>query len=115
MVLSDLMEKVQSEIRNCRQTARAEGRAEGLAEGEAKGLAEGEAKGKAEGKAEAMSSQRAGLLEMLALKFGELPAGWQEAVEKLNDPEQISSLTIAVLTTHSRDEYGQLLLEAARS
>ena len=70
---------------------------------------------RAEGKAEAMSSQRAGLLEMLAPKFGELPAGWQEAVAKLNDPEQISSLTVAVLTTHSRDEYGQLLLETARS
>ena len=107
MMLSDLMEKVQSDIRKCRQTARAEGRAEGLAEGEAKGLAEGEAK--------AMRRQRAGLLEMLALKFGDLPAGWQEAIEKLNDPEQISSLTIAVLTTHSRDEYGQLLLEAGKS
>ena len=123
MVLSDLMEKVQSEIRKCRQTARAEGRAEGHAEGHAEGLAEGLAEGEAKGKAEglvegraaAMGSQRAGLLEMLALKFGELPAGWQEAVARLNDPDQISSLTIAVLTPQSRDEYGQLLLEAGKS
>ena len=115
MVLSDLMEKVQSDIRKCRQTAHAEGRAEGLAEGEAKGKAEGLAEGEAKGEAKAMSSQRAGLLEMLALKFGELPAGWQEAVARLNDPEKISSLTIAVLTTHSRDEYGQLLLDAGKS
>ncbi|MBD5642083.1 MAG: hypothetical protein HDQ91_06655, partial [Desulfovibrio sp.] len=79
------------------------------------GKAEGLAEGEAEGKAAAMGCQRAGLLEMLALKFGELPAGWQEAVARLNDPEQISSLTIAVLTTHSRDEYGQLLLETGKS
>ena len=44
-----------------------------------------------------------------------LSEGWEEAVARLNDPEQISGLTIAVLTTHSRDEYGQLLLEKGKS
>ena len=62
-----------------------------------------------------MTCQRAGLLEMLALRFGEIPPDWQNAVAKLDDPEQISELTVAILKARSPAEYGQLLLAAGKS
>ncbi|MBD5553148.1 MAG: hypothetical protein HDQ44_02315 [Desulfovibrio sp.] len=111
MKLSEWLGKVQDEIAKGRAAAHAKGLEEGEVKGEAKGLAKGVAKGEAK----VMSCQRAGLLEMLALKFGGIPAEWQNAVDKLNDPEQISDLTIAILKVQSQAEYGKLLLAASQS
>ena len=134
-MLMELLEKAQAEVQKYKQEAltkglaegraegrlegraegRLEGKAEGLAEGKAEGLAEGKAEGLAAGKAEAMSCQRAGLLAMLALKFGEIPAAWRDAVARLNDPGQITNLTIAILKAQSQAEYEHLLFAENQS
>ena len=72
---------------------KAEGREEGITLGEAKGL----------------HNQKNTLLEMLSLKFGEIPANWKAKINDLTDSAAINQLTISILKINSPEEYEKLL------
>ncbi len=89
-----------------------------IEEGIARGRIEGLAEGRIEGEKivdKIIASQKLTLLEMLDRRFGEIPAGWKEKITCLTSPDIISSLTIAILSVNSPEEYEKLLYKKARN
>ena len=90
-------------ISEARAEGIAEGRAEGIAEGRAVGVAQGRAEGRDEGIAEGTTQGSANvLIRLLALRFGELPAGVAERIRAGTEADHLR-WTERVLTAPSLD------------
>ena len=88
-------------ISEARAEGIAEGRAEGIAEGRAVGVAQGRAEGRDEGIAEGTTQGSANvLIRLLALRFGELPAGVAERIRAGTEADHLR-WTERVLTAPS--------------
>ena len=98
-MLAELIEKYKKPyIEQGFALGHAEGEAIGLERGEAIGLAQGETKG-----------LRRILKDMLADRFGEIPASWEMRISDLNEPEILTKLTRSVYRVDSPDEFAELL------
>lgn len=88
-------------LREIRQAALAEGKAEGIAEGKAEGKAEGIAEGKAEGIAEGAAKGKLEVLEyLLENRFGAVPA-WAKARLDRATPAQIERWVKKAITAET--------------
>lgn len=76
-----------------------------------KGRMEGMLIGQEKGKAEGLSNQKNTLLEMLSMRFGEVPAFWKETINSITCSTVVSRLTISLLTVKSAGEFGELLAQ----
>lgn len=74
-------------------------------------IQKGKAEGRAEGRAEGLSTQKTTLFEMLSKRFGEIPAGWMDAINSITNPATISQLTVSMLNVNSQEEFANLLYQ----
>jgi predicted transposase YdaD len=89
-----------------REEGRAEGRTEGREEGRAEGRIEGREEGRAEGMEEGrLEQQRVAVLDVLAVRFGPVPASIAERLDQVTDLARLRSLTSLAATVATVDDY----------